>query len=59
MKCNQKNCEERAIFTVYWPGSSPPPSMCGPHTEKALGVAEAMGLTLHIDPIYYEDTKDD
>lgn len=49
MKCNQKNCDDEATHRVFWPGTSPPPEMCKKHAQQAIGIANAMGLTIHVE----------
>lgn len=49
MKCNQINCDKEATHIVYWPGKSPPPQSCEEHAKMAMRIAQAMGLTIHVE----------
>lgn len=48
--CNSGSCDDVPTVTVFWPGKSPPPRCCLTCAEKLHGVAEAMGLTIHMEP---------
>ncbi len=50
VECGQKNCETPATSRMFWP-SQPPSPVCDPCKQKALGIAQAMGFYLHIEPL--------
>ena len=47
-------CDNVATHIVYWPGCSPPPRSCKEHTQVANGIANSLGMTLHIEEIPYD-----
>ncbi len=49
MKCRQMDCDEDAVLTVYWPGSTS--YACHEHSIKALEVAKQMSFSLSLGPL--------
>ena len=49
--CASNDCDSEPTHRVFWPGSSPPPEMCLPCVFRATGISEAMGFTLHTEPL--------
>ena len=56
-ECCQDNCNEPATHLVYWPGEVPK-KMCEPHSKKAIAVAMAMGMYLHVEEKNFAETKE-
>jgi len=56
-KCNQKICDNIAIYKVYWPGRETL-FMCAPCKNKALGIAEAMGFFLKVELLEESNVKE-
>lgn len=48
-KCVSKDCSSPATFHVFWPDQ--PSVMCGPCTQRALNIADAMGFRLTTLPL--------
>jgi hypothetical protein len=44
--CNSDGCEAAPAHFIHWPGNPPTP-LCEPCTERARGIAKAMGFELH------------
>ena len=42
MECKQKNCEEKAIYMVYWANDCVP--SCETHAGSFRGLAHTMGM---------------
>lgn len=49
--CTSNDCDEKPAVIVYWPGQTPPPKYCIECALKAAGIAEAMGLAVHTEPL--------
>ena len=49
--CHSNTCEQEAIIRCFWPGSSPPPEYCMDCALRMQGVAQAMGLVVHTEPL--------
>ncbi len=43
-------CSLVATHRMFWPGHEPI-SVCEAHKKQALEIAEAMGFTLHMEPV--------
>ena len=62
--CNQKGCEEKAVYRYTWPGEKEE-LICKQHVSDLSNKVNEMGLTLIIRPIMEnkeienEQTKDD
>ena len=42
MECKQKNCEEEAMYMVYWANDRVP--SCETHADSFRGLANTMGM---------------
>lgn len=48
MICGQKDCDEAAVYHLFWPGR-PPLASCDGCKQKAEGIAENMGFDLRVE----------
>ena len=49
--CHTESCDKEPVVRSFWPGKSPPPEYCFECAVKFQGIAEAMGFTLHQEPL--------
>ena len=54
MKCNQKNCTNKAAYRFTWPGENEA-GICNAHVETIKNIARAMGLPLQVIPLEKAD----
>ena len=50
MKCNQKDCTNKASYRFTWPGSDEA-GVCEEHVDKLINIARAMGQYLQVIPL--------
>ena len=56
-KCCQAVCDKDAKFRAFWPGKPPQP-FCEECILKAQGIAEAIGMYLHVEPLAVPEKSD-
>ena len=50
MRCDTRDCDERASFVVYWPGRDAL-YFCWTCTERVFKVATGQAIHLAVDPL--------
>lgn len=49
--CGQQGCEETAAYSYVWPSEESPLLICEKHVDHCRGVAQAMGVAIHLTPL--------
>lgn len=57
MRCHTKSCDKLPTIKVYWP-SEPMFVMCSDCANRALGVSQAMGFHLVVEPMEVVSSQD-